>query len=154
MFETGNRNMGKLRIIYAIGCWVFGIFIGIGHTAFELLPKDARLEGLAQTLREFSLSMPGTQTNVYLLTLGISLTMGLMFVGYGVTNLAILFKTPKDRLPELSFQIINVVFSFAAFLLAWKYLFTIPIALTAIAAACFIFVLIGGQIQKRKILKQ
>ncbi len=142
--------MSKLRTIYGIGCWVFGIFIGIGHTAFELAPRDERRESLVEMLQQFSITMPGTQSNAYLLTFGISLTMGLMFFAYGVINLLILSDTPKRRLPNLSYQVTNLTVSLAAFLLAWTYLFTVPIALTAIASICFLISLVGGQMSSRE----
>ena len=135
--------MKRLRIIYGAGCWFFGILSGIGHTVFELGPKPASIHDLILAQQQTIISMPGTETSVYRLTLGVSLIMGLMLLGYGVTHFAILLSTPKQNLPSLPIQIINLIFVIAAFVLTINYLFMVPIVLTGLATLCFAFVLIA-----------
>ncbi|WP_428543891.1 LIC_13387 family protein [Profundibacter sp.] len=130
--------MKLIRYIYLAGCWLFGIFCGVGHTIFELGPKTPETLKLMETIRGFHVSVPGTQTNAYTLTLGVSLIMGLMLVAYGVANLLILRDTPTPELPKTGYLLMNVLFSGAAFILAWKYLFLIPIAFTGLAVLCFV----------------
>lgn len=133
-----------LRKLYLVGCWSFGLVCGVGHIAFELAPKPAAAEALMQELRAFPVSMPGTETNAFALTFGVSMVMGLMLVAYGVVNLLVLRDTPKPRLPARAFLWANTVFSFAAFVLAGLYLFMVPIVFTGVAFACFTLCLIGA----------
>ncbi len=140
--------MQKLRLIYGLGCWLLGIVTGALHTLFELAPKSARGEELSQLLATFTLELPGSQVSAYSLFFGISLLMGVMLIGFGVVNLLVLRSTPKNQLPSLSFQTVNVLFSLLAFLLAWNYLFILPLALTGLSFLCFLSVLIAGRMRR------
>lgn len=140
--------MKHVRNLYLAGCWLFGIACGLGHIAVELGPKPPETAKLTDMLRNFPVSMPGTETNAHALTLGVSLIMGLMLVAYGVANLLILRATAKPHLPELEFQVMNVVFSAAAFGLACTYLFTIPILFTGLATLCFVASLAAARLSR------
>ncbi|HHG91119.1 MAG TPA: hypothetical protein ENJ90_11680 [Devosia sp.] len=139
--------MQKLRFIYGLGCWLFGVVTGAVHVLFELAPKSEKGEELSQLLATFILELPGGQVSAYSLFFGISLLMGLMLIGFGIANLLVLHRTPKDHLPPLSFQTVNMLFSLLALLLAWNYLFILPTLLTGLSFLCFLFVLIAGKVR-------
>ena len=85
-----------------------------------------------------TIMMPGRETNMFLIDTGLSLVMGLMLLAYGTINLMIIVKNKKVILPEPSIMFINIVFSFLAFILVYKYLFIVPIIFTGIAFISFL----------------
>jgi len=128
--------MKTVKIIYLIGTISFGIMCGLGHLAFELLGQKSNK--IIQTMENLTVSMPGRETNMLLLDTGLSLVMGLMLLAYGVINLMIIVKNKKLVLPPKNVILINIIFSLLAFILVYKYLFSVPIIFTGIAFLSFL----------------
>jgi len=137
--------MTKLRMVYGTGCWFFGILCGIGHLITELSPPPPAKVEMMLLLQGVPLNFAGTQTDAGTLTFGVSVVLGLMLLAYGAINLMILRDTPMPMLPKRSFQMANILFSLAAFVLAWNYLFSVPTVLTGIAFICFVVCYVMGR---------
>jgi len=128
--------MKVVKILYLIGTISFGIMCGFGHLMFEFFGQKST--ETIETMKNLSISMPGRETNMYILDTGLSLVMGLMLLAYGIINLMIIIKNKKIVLPSKSIMFINIIFSLFAFVLVYKYLFIIPVIFTGIAFFSFL----------------
>ena len=128
--------MKTVKTLYLIGTISFGIMCGFGHLMFEIFGQKSTK--IIQTMESLTVSMPGRETNMLLLDTGLSLVMGLMLLAYGIINLMIIVKNKKIVLPSKSIMFINIIFSLLAFVLVYKYLFSLPIIFTGIAFISFL----------------
>lgn len=128
--------MKVVKIIYVTGTISFGIMCGLGHLAFELLGQKSN--EITQTMESLTVSLPGRESNMLLIDTGLSLVMGLMLLAYGIINLMIVIKNKKIVLPSKNIMFINIIFSLLAFVLVYKYLFSVPIIFTGIAFISFL----------------
>lgn len=130
--------MNFTKFSYKIACWAF-IVIGVGHIATDLLsPKTHEQIEYIHAMKEFSINLLGTETNIYSLFQGFSIIMGLLFVSYGLINLFFL-QNHKKNLVAKNIILLNILISLACMLLSLKYLFIVPITLTGLAFLAFTF---------------
>ncbi len=126
-------------IIYKIGCWSY-IFVGIGHTVtYMLIPNTPERTKILQDMKNFPISMPGTESNLYLFHEGFSLMMGSLLIAYGLLNLSL---TKTSMIPGKHVILINVIMSLLAFIISIKYFFIVPVTFLGIAFLCFLISLI------------
>lgn len=138
--------MPHSRTLFFVASILFGILCGIGHLVVELFgPRTPEALALAETMQNIRVNLAGTETNVYLLTFGVSVIMGLMLISFGVINLLILRQVPSGQLPSRAIQATNAVVAWIAFILALKYLFIVPIILTGLASLLFLFVFLTNR---------
>lgn len=128
--------MKTIKRLYLIGTISFGIMCGLGHLMLELFGEKS--SEIIKTMESLTVSMPGKETNMFLLDTGLSLIMGFMLLAYGIINLLITVKNKEVILPSKQIMFVNIVFSLIAFLLVYKYLFIIPIIFTGIAFVSFL----------------
>lgn len=87
--------MKSLPIICKIGYWSF-ILLGIGHVVTSMIiPDTPERSKIIQEMQNFSISMAGTESNLYLFHEGFSLMMGLLLIGYGLINLSFIKEKKK-----------------------------------------------------------
>jgi hypothetical protein len=53
------------------------------------IPNTPERVEIVQAMEKFSISMPGTESNLYLFHEGFSVMMGVLLIGYGLLNLSI-----------------------------------------------------------------
>jgi len=126
-------------IIYKIGCWSY-ILVGLGHLATSLTtPVTPERAKIIQEMQNFSISMAGTESNLYLFHEGFSLMMGFLLMGYGLMNLSFIkvIKTPPKSL-----IFINLVMSLIALAISINYFFIVPVVFLGIASFSFLMALI------------
>lgn len=126
-------------MVYKAGCWSF-IFVGIGHVvASKSVPSTPERIEIVQEMKEFSISMLGTESNLYLFHEGFSLMMGILLIGYGFLNLAFM---KECIIPGKQIIIINIAVSLITFVVSVKYFFIVPVVVLCIAFLCFFMALI------------
>ncbi|VAW47282.1 hypothetical protein MNBD_GAMMA04-2024 [hydrothermal vent metagenome] len=131
--------MKSLLNIYRIGCWSF-ILVGLGHIVTSMLiPDTPERNQIIQEMKHFSISMGGTESNLYLFHEGFSLMMGLLLIAYGVLNLSL---TKATIFPNNFTIIINIFTSFFAFIVSINYFFIVPVLFLSFAFLCFLITLI------------
>jgi len=137
--------MKLLPTVYKIGCWAF-VLVGVGHIVTSMLiPTTPERTIIVQTMKEFSISMIGTESNLYLFHEGFSLMMGILLISYGLLNLSML-KTSEA--PSKNTIIVNAATSIIALVISIKYFFLVPTTLLSIAFLCFLMALIINQFSK------
>ncbi|PCJ45294.1 MAG: hypothetical protein COA74_15905 [Gammaproteobacteria bacterium] len=131
--------MKSLSIIYKAGCWSF-ILVGLGHIVTSMfVPITPERASIILEMKNFSITMAGTESNLYLFHEGFSLMMGVLLISYGLLNL---FLTKASVIPENNIIFINTTVSLIAFIISIKYFFMVPIILLCIAFLCFLITLI------------
>lgn len=131
--------MKSLSIIYKAGCWSF-ILVGLGHIVTSMLvPNTPERVNIIQEMKNFSISIAGTRSNLYLFHEGFSLMMGVLLIGYGFLNLLL---TDAWMIPGKNIILINVTVSLIAFVISIKYFFMVPTILLCAAFLCFVMALI------------
>ena len=126
--------MKLLPIIYKAGCWSY-ILVGIGHIVTSMfIPNTPERVEIVQAMEKFSISMPGTESNLYLFHEGFSLMMGVLLIGYGLLNLSI---AKASRMPSKNTILINAVTSLIALIISINYFFMVPSVFLGVAFLCF-----------------
>lgn len=143
---TKTQNLTKAhqqtKLFYKIGSWSF-IIVGTGHLIGHLLtPKTSEQIKMLQTMKEFTIAMPGTETNLLLFYTGFSLMMGIMLISYGMINLMFLKNNKQINLADNKILITNTLVSFISLMLTIKYFFIFPILLMSLALTGFTLALI------------
>jgi len=129
----------SLSIIYKVGCWSF-ILVGLGHIVTSMFaPITPERADIILEMKNFSITMAGTESNLYLFHEGFSLMMGVLLIGYGLLNLLL---TKASVMPGNNIILVNTTVSFIAFIISIKYFFMVPIILLCIAFLCFLIILI------------
>ena len=109
------------------------IFVGIGHTITDLTsPKTEAQNDFLLKMKEFTIEILGTETNIFSFHQGYSLMMGLLLFGYGLLNILISKNNKESGLPT-NILVLNSIVCFASLLLSIRYFFVVPIVLTGIA---------------------
>lgn len=109
------------------------IFVGIGHTITDLTsPKTEVQNDFLLKMKEFTIEILGTETNIFSFHQGYSLMMGLLLFGYGLLNILISKNNKESGLPT-NILVLNSIVCFASLLLSIRYFFVVPIVLTGIA---------------------
>jgi hypothetical protein len=140
--QNSSKANQQTKLFYKISSWSF-ILVGIGHLIGHLLsPKTSEQIEMLQTMKEFTIAMPGTETNLLLFYTGFSLMMGIMLLSYGVINLLLLKNIKQINWIDNQILITNTLVSFMSLILAIKYFFIIPIVLMGIALTGFTLALI------------
>ncbi|VAW90031.1 Dipeptide transport system permease protein DppB (TC 3.A.1.5.2) [hydrothermal vent metagenome] len=125
-------------VVYKVGCWSF-VLVGLGHIVTSMLiPNTPERVKMVQEMKSFSISMPGTESNLYLFHEGFSLMMGLLLTAYGLLNLAF---AKISKMPVKSVMLINVAVSLSALIISIKYFFIVPVAFLGVAFLCFLIAL-------------
>lgn len=123
------------RITYQIGIWSSGIIGGLAHMSLEIwLPKPPEI---STGLEGLIVNLPAKETNMFDLTFGISLLMGLMLFAYGVLNLLIL-QHYKKNLPPNSLVLWNLLISGLGFFISLQYLFIAPTFLLGLSFVAYL----------------
>ncbi len=127
--------MNSNSMLSKVGSWAF-VLVGIGHLVTSTFGPDVpgQLE-ILDTMREFPITMLGTESNLFLFHEGFSLMMGLMLFGYGLLNLSLLREL---SMPSSRMLAINVSISLVAFCLSLRNFFAVPVFLLGVASLCFV----------------
>lgn len=137
--------MKFLPQIYKVGCWSF-ILVGLGHlVTFIMVPDTAERVEVIHTMQNFSISMAGTESNLYLFYEGFSLMMGILLMGFGLLNLFLIKSLPS---PSKYILFTNTFISFIALLISIKYFFLVPVVFLGIAFLSFLIAM-GLTMQKK-----
>ncbi len=135
--QSLTKAKQQTKLFYKIGSWSY-IIVGTGHLIGHLLtPKTPEQIEILQTMKEFTISMPGTETNLLLFYTGFSLMMGIMLISYGWINLMFLKNNKQIDLADNKILITNILVSFISLILAIKYFFIFPILLMSLALTVF-----------------
>ncbi len=135
--------MKLLPVVYKIGCWSF-ILVGIGHIVTSMsVPSTPERDKIIEEMKNFSISMSGSESNLYLFHEGFSLMMGVLLMGYGLLALSL---TKASFIPEKQVVFINVIISLVALAISVKYFFIVPITFLMVAFLCFLMSLIFKRI--------
>ena len=95
-------------------------------------------------MEQFSIDMPGTQTNLLLFLVGFSIMMGILLFSFGLINL-ILYKLPqKAHKVYTNVLIIDCLVASVSLAIALQHFFIVPVVLMALATLCFICVFLLG----------
>ncbi len=132
--------MNSLPMLYKAGCWSF-VLVGIGHIVTSMLiPSTPERDKIIEEMKSFSISMSGSESNLYLFHEGFSLMMGGLLIGFGVLNLSLLEAsiTPRKRV-----VLVNVIVSLISLAISIKYFFIVPVAFLFMAFFCFFAVLMA-----------
>lgn len=122
---------------YKIACWSF-ILVGTGHIFTDLFgPKTPDQNEFIQTMKDFTIQLAGTETSIFSLHQGFSLTMGALLIAYGLLNLLIL-RNNHPTSPATNILMLNILISVACVVLSALFFFTVPIVLTSLACLGFI----------------
>ena len=136
-----------ILIIYKIGSWSY-ILVGLAHLNWALFsPDTAEKIEIIQTLKGISISVPGTESNLYLFHEGFSLMMGVLLLGYGLLNLSIIRKSKTIQKDKI---ILNIVVSLIALIISIKHFFIVPVIFLGIAFFCFSTLFILSSFSKNK----
>ncbi|PCJ50904.1 MAG: hypothetical protein COA74_00060 [Gammaproteobacteria bacterium] len=123
-------------MVFKTGCWSF-ILVGTGHIVTSIfIPNTPERIKIVQEMKNFSISMSGTESNLYLFHEGFSLMMGILLIGYGLLNLSL---TKASTVPENKIIIINLTVSLIAFVISIKQFFIVPVIFLCIASLSFHF---------------
>lgn len=129
------------KISSKIASWSL-IFVGIGHTITDLTsPKTESQNDFIIKMKEFSIEVLGSETNIFSFYQGFSLMMGLLLFGYGLLNILILRNNQESSIPT-NIIILNIIICIISFVLSIKYFFIVPIVFTGIALLGFAISLI------------
>ncbi|MDC0230807.1 hypothetical protein OAK19_02485 [Aureispira] len=143
---TEGQNLTKSSqpnvFFYKVGSWSF-ILVGIGHLIGHFLtPKTSEQIEMLQIMKEFTIVMPGTDTNLLLFYTGFSIMMGIMLISYGFINLMFLKNNKQNNVAGNQILITNTLVSLISLILAIKYFFIFPILLMTLALTGFTLALI------------
>lgn len=131
--------MKLLPIVYKTGCWSF-IMVGIGHIVTSMfVPNTPERTKIIQEMKNFSISMLGTESNLYLFHEGFSLMMGILLIAYGLINLSFI---KLSMIPEKHIVVINFAVALTALVISIRYFFIVPIVFLGTAFSCFLMALI------------
>ncbi len=131
--------MKSLPIVYKTGCWSF-IMVGIGHIVTSMfVPNTPERTKIIQEMKNFSISMLGTESNLYLFHEGFSLMMGILLIAYGLINLSFI---KLSMIPEKHIVVINFAVALTALVISIRYFFIVPIVFLGTAFSCFLMALI------------
>ena len=131
--------MNSLPMLYKAGCWSF-ILVGIGHiVTSRLIPSTPERDKMVEEMKNFSISLSGSESNLYLFHEGFSLMMGVLLIGFGALNLSFLeaSATPRKRV-----VLVAVIVSLISLVISINYFFIVPVLLLLIASFCFFAVLV------------
>ncbi len=131
--------MNSSPMLYRAGCWSF-ILVGIGHlVTSRLIPNTPERDKMVEEMKNFSISLSGSESNLYLFHEGFSLMMGVLLIGFGALNLSFLeaSTTPRKRV-----VLVAVMVSFISLLISINYFFIVPVLLLLIASFCFLAALV------------
>jgi len=129
-----------LSFTYKVGSWSF-ILVGVGHLATATFaPSTPEKVQITQTMKEFPITMLGTDSNLLLFHEGFSLMMGVLLMGYGVLSL---LHARKLGFPEKEVIWVNILISLVALILSMKYFFIVPTSLLGLALLCFSMTLVN-----------
>ena len=128
--------MNVQKISSKIASWSL-ILVGIGHTLTDLTsPKTSVQQDFIIKMKEFSINILGSETNIFSFYQGFSLMMGLLLFSYGLLNLFILKNNKTTPIPN-NIMILNIIVCSISLLLSIKYFFIVPILFTGIALLGF-----------------
>ncbi|MCH2023407.1 MAG: hypothetical protein MK207_13105 [Saprospiraceae bacterium] len=129
-------------LFYKIGNWCF-ILVGIGHLIGHFLtPKTSEQLEMMQKMKEFSIAMPGRETNLLFFHTGFSIMMGIMLISYGYINLIFLKNNRQFNVPDKRILVTNTLVSLISLIIAIKFFFIIPIIITSLAFSAFTLALL------------
>ena len=129
--------MKKVKKLYLIATVFFGLLCGLGHLMTEFFaPKDP---DVINTLKSIQLEMPGKESDLFSLMFGISVSLGVLLISYGLFNLFILRLIQFDALKMKSAIYLNLFVVLICFLIGLKFLFIAPVVLMGISFSCFVF---------------
>jgi len=131
--------MSSSPMLYRAGCWSF-ILVGTGHLVTSMLiPSTPERDKMVEEMKNFSISLSGSESNLYLFHEGFSLMMGVLLIGFGALNLSFLEATTT---PRTRVVLVAVMVSFISLFISINYFFIVPVLLLLIASFCFLAVLV------------
>ncbi len=130
--------MNSLPILYKTGCWSF-MLVGTGHIVTSMLiPSTPERDEIIEEMRRFSISLSGSESNLYLFHEGFSLMMGVLFIAFGALNLSFL---EASIIPRKRIVLVSLIVSLISLAVSIKYFFIVPVLFLLIACCCFFTVL-------------
>lgn len=130
--------MKKSNLYYKIGAWAL-VILGIGHPSTHLLmTKTEEQMAMAQSMKQFKITLLGTESNMLSFYNGFSLIMGFSILSYGLLNL-VLIKYKLNSSPNFRpILLFNSLISIATCLLSIQFFYIVPpILFTGIASLAF-----------------
>jgi hypothetical protein len=140
-----ERKTSLKNILHKTGSCAF-LLTGTGHLmAHFLAPKTAPQLEMMKSMEKFSISMPGTQSNLLLFHEGFSIMMGILLFSFGLMNLILYKISESDPKTYKNILLLNCVLSLISFILSVKYFFVVPVVLMGIATLSFFGILLKDQ---------
>ena len=113
--------MKKTTLLYKIGSLAFMLF-GLMHTGGLLFSQITTEQSkVLDVMQNFIISLPGRDSNLFLFHEGFSYMMGMLLIGYGTLNLALVYKNSELILLSRSLILINIIVSLIAVVICVKY---------------------------------